>query len=77
MTRDKYKMLKEIADENWRKMEKASFDQDLAKGLVTFSHEGFAIFDPFFDESLRYEVDPIEYYGEKVWGMLKTPGKDD
>jgi hypothetical protein len=31
--------------------------------LFVSPHSGQVIFDPFYDETLRFEVDPIEYYG--------------
>lgn len=32
--------------------------------IVYFEFEGVAIHDPFTEESGRFEVDPVEYYGE-------------
>lgn len=32
--------------------------------LISFEHSGTAIINPFMDETNRYEVDPVEYYGE-------------
>lgn len=32
--------------------------------LISFEYSGTAIVNPFMDETNRYKVDPVEYYGE-------------
>ena len=31
---------------------------------ITFEFHGTCVYDPFHDESLRFSVEPIEYYGQ-------------
>ena len=33
-------------------------------GLISFVYDGIEITNPFVDETDRYSVDPVEYYGE-------------
>jgi len=35
-----------------------------------FEHNGVWITDPFYDETGRFEVNPVEYYGNKCLGTL-------
>jgi len=37
---------------------------ELIQSLITFEHNEFIIYNPFLDETMGKEVDPIEYYGE-------------
>lgn len=41
-------------------------DQGAAKGLITFvdEEEGVSVWNPFYDTSLRFEVDPLLTYKE-------------
>lgn len=55
--------LEEIAEHNRKRVEEAGGDQNFAKDLVYLPHEEFAVYDPFVDETMRFVVDPIEYYG--------------
>ena len=38
---------------------------------VLFEFEGVAITDPWLDVTARFEVNPIEYYGETFTSWLK------
>ena len=66
------KDLEEVAAYNKLEIEKSEGDQNLAKNIITFTHEETSIYDPFSDESIMSEVNPIEYYGmKKVLKMIK------
>lgn len=32
--------------------------------IISFLWDGISIFNPFVDETARFEVDPVKYYGE-------------
>jgi len=38
---------------------------------ITFTYEGVEITDPTMDESGRFEVNPIEYYGQAYLDAIK------
>lgn len=40
-------------------------DPDFDKKCIHFEYQDIRIVDPFTDETGRFEVDPVEYYGEK------------
>lgn len=42
----------------------AELGTELIQSLITFEHDEVIIYNPFLDETMRKEVDPIEYYGE-------------
>lgn len=47
-------------------------DQNNAKDLIEISYEEFAIYDVFYDELIRKEVDPVAYYGyDKINQMIQ------
>ena len=62
---DKYSMLKEIVSFNEAQLNKVQGDQGSAVGLITFTDvdNSTSIYDPFYDSSLRFPVDPIKEYG--------------
>ena len=37
-----------------------------------FVYEGVAITDPWMDETMRFEVNPLEYYGDLFKDWLKA-----
>ena len=41
------------------------------KVFLNFEHEGVWITDRFLDETGRFEVEPLEYYGETYINALK------
>lgn len=44
----------------------------IASDECLFIFEGIAIVDPWMDETMRFEVDPVEYYGELFTNWLKA-----
>lgn len=38
----------------------------------TFVFDGVCIEDPFYDESMRFTVDPVSYYGEAFLSSLSV-----
>ncbi|HWO74656.1 MAG TPA: hypothetical protein VNM69_01920 [Bacillus sp. (in: firmicutes)] len=66
------KDLEKVVEHNRLEVEKVDGDQGLAKNVIVLSHEGSSIYNPFVDESGRFEVNPIEYYGmEKILKMIE------
>lgn len=68
------KLLRTIVEYNEQKLKKVDYDQGRTDGLITFHEEveGMEIWNPFKDITLRYDVDPIEEYGElKLNEMIK------
>jgi hypothetical protein len=51
---------------NRKIMESVDYDQSRAEGLVTFydDKQGVSVWNPLIDVSGRFDVDPIEEYGE-------------
>jgi len=45
--------------------------QSSQKVFLNFEHEGVWITDRFLDETGRFEVEPLEYYGETYINALK------
>ena len=45
--------------------------QSSKKVFLNFEHEGVWITDRFLDETGRFEVEPLEYYGETYINALK------
>ena len=45
--------------------------QNSQKVFLNFEHEGVWITDRFLDETGRFEVEPLEYYGETYINALK------
>ncbi len=45
--------------------------QSSQKVFLQFEHEGVWITDRFLDETGRFEVEPLEYYGETYINALK------
>lgn len=64
--------LKEIVSHNEKQMAAADGDQGQAENLYTIDFEGFAVYDFFSDESLRFDVNPFEYYDrEELENVVK------
>lgn len=57
-----YARAKEIANNNNKVWEQAE-GRDVTDQMITFEFNDVTIFDPFVDESGRFDVDPISYYG--------------
>ncbi|MEK5209646.1 hypothetical protein [Psychrobacillus sp. FSL H8-0510] len=57
--------LKIIVIYNQQILEKFDGDQGAAKGLITFVDQGFAIWHPFYDSTLRLQVNPTVEYSEQ------------
>ena len=51
--------LEEVVMYNRTQVEKVEGDQGSAENIVEFEFEGMAIYDPYMDESSRFEVNPI------------------
>lgn len=64
LTKDELELLKEIVDYNVR-VYNEEYEELGEDDLITFPYEEFDIHNPFVDESDRFEVEPIEYYGEE------------
>lgn len=58
--------VKEIVQRNEVEMNKVEGDQSQAQNLHTFAFEGIEVWDAFSDTSMRFEVNPIEYYGKAI-----------
>lgn len=56
--------LKAVVEHNEKQMELADYDQGSAVNLVTVEIDGQEIYNPFMDESGRFEVKPVGYYGK-------------
>lgn len=65
---EEYHILHEIVEYNIQQLEKVDGDQGQAEGLITLfcEKEGVEVWNPFYDTTLRVEVDPIEEYGEEA-----------
>lgn len=75
---EKYSMLKEIVSFNEAQLNKVEGDQGSAVGLITFTdiENSTSIYDPFYDSSLRFPVDPIKEYGvEAILSMYQAYAK--
>ena len=44
----------------------------MASDTVLFEYEGVGITDPWMDETMRFEVNPLEYYGYLFTDWLKA-----
>ncbi len=53
-----------------KRINKQSYTFKLNKMKKGFEHNGVWITDPFYDETGRFEVNPVEYYGNKCLGTL-------
>lgn len=60
-------LLKKVVEHNEAILSKVDYDQSQAKGLITFydAESEVEVWDPFSDSSMRYEVEPVNEYGEK------------
>ena len=73
MIKDQIKKLETIVAYNELIMDKVDHDQSNAKGLITFldESEGVEVWNPFYDTTMRVEVDPIKEYGlDKIGEMF-------
>jgi hypothetical protein len=78
LTKEQTEKLLKIVAYNEELMDLADGDQSSAKGLITFldESEGVDIWHPFYDTTLRCEVDPIKEYGmEGIQQMLNEYDK--
>jgi hypothetical protein len=66
------KDLKKVVEYNLVEIEKVDGDQNFAENIYVLSHEEISVYNPFADESGRFEVNPFEYYGmEKILKMIE------
>lgn len=56
-------LLKEIVKYNEKQLEEVNGEQDRAKNLIVFEFNGVDIYNPFLDETMRFEVQPSQHYG--------------
>lgn len=71
LTSKQKEQLKELVEHNRKQVEKVGGDQNRAEGIIECPHEEFAIYDVFVDETMREEVDPVDYYGyENIIQMI-------
>lgn len=71
-----YTKLKEVVAYNEKQMDKVDGDQCSAENLITFDDCGVEIYNPFYESSGRFEVDPIKEYGdEKIQEMINEYNK--
>lgn len=57
-------LLRDIVKYNEKQLEKTNGDQNkAAEKLITFNFKDTNIYNPFFDETMRNEVQPSQYYG--------------
>lgn len=59
-------ILNTIVQYNGVQLERVEGDQTHAKNLITLfdENEGVSVWNPFFDTTLIYEVNPIKEYGK-------------
>lgn len=60
-----YTKLREVVAYNEKQMDKVDGDQCSAENLATFYNGDAEIWNPFYESSCRFEVDPIKEYGEE------------
>lgn len=52
--------IKQIAEDQTQRFDKTGE----MNGIISFEFEGTTIINPFEDETGRFEVNPVEYYGD-------------
>lgn len=55
--------LKEVVVHNTKRLSLVGGDFNQASCIISFLHEDISIYDPFYDSTGRFEVDPVDYYG--------------
>lgn len=63
-TENLLKKAKELVMHNENELNKVDGDQSQAKNLHTIEIDGMEIWDVFSDDSMRFEVNPIDHYGQ-------------
>lgn len=59
-------ILKKIVDHNKKIIKKYEHNENKAiNEMIVLNYKGHSIWDPFKDETLRFNVDPEEKYGKK------------
>lgn len=62
----KIKLLEKIVEHNQKLLESADGNlNDIIDDMITFKYNEYNIWDPFKDESSRFEVDPVKKYGDE------------
>lgn len=56
--------LRLVVNYNEEKLKEVDGDQGSAVGLITIESDDCDVWNPFYDSSLRFDVDPIVEYGE-------------
>lgn len=59
-----YTKAKQVTEKNQQILEENGQDQNDER-LHSFVYEGMTIVNPFMDDTMRFPVDPIAYYGEE------------
>lgn len=71
LTVEQEQALKELVAHNRKQIEAVDGEQNKAVGVIDLPYEEYAIYDVFYDESIRNKVNPVEYYGyDKIIEML-------
>jgi len=66
MSRERLDLLKEIVDHNKQIINKNNGSLNNAVDeAVVLNYQGHSIWNPFRDETMRYEVEPVKKYGEE------------
>lgn len=55
--------LEKVVAHNRKQVSLVEGDAGRATNVITFVFEGMSIYDPFYDSTLRFSVDPFEEYG--------------
>ncbi len=64
--KNRIKSLEEIVDYNKGLLKQAEGNMDeIINKMITFRYKGHDIWNPFNDETFRFEVDPLKKYGSK------------
>lgn len=63
--------LRTVVSHNQKQISLVDGDVNYAENVISFEFEGMSVYDPFFDTTLRFPVDPIEEYGiENIQNMI-------
>lgn len=66
MNEKKIKLLKKIVEFNKKIINKNNGDfNNSLNEVIFFDYKGYSIWNPFKDETSRFEIDPLEKYGEE------------
>jgi len=73
MNKERESLINKIVDYNEKKIKENGGDVNKAiDDIVTFQYEGYSIWNPLLDETLRNGVDPEKKYGvKKIEGFIE------